>query len=199
MKNLLYLFILIYTVTLNAQIENNPPPPPSITIPMADWNYDEDYQDYCYVKDTENKYGFWEGTWQYTNGNTSFTIVFTKYEMVYSETQNTLTSMTKAYGDELKGGYQYVENDVDICNTLNYSYPGDSYYYLGPISASTSNYNINNSLNIFYIDECENSEGIARLELLPGSTTQAQWTLTRIEPYDDNYSVPNSVILTKIN
>ena len=64
-----------------------------------------------YFKDLNNEFNKFEGTWVYTNGNTSFTIKLFKKEMKYS-------TSVGYYFDKLYGEYKYVENGVEIINTL---------------------------------------------------------------------------------
>jgi len=65
--------------------------------------------DNAYYKDVNNFYDNFEGTWLYTNGTTSFKIVLTKEEINYTG---------KYYEDEIIGEYQYIENGVELINTL---------------------------------------------------------------------------------
>ncbi|TXK75153.1 DUF6705 family protein [Mesonia sp. K4-1] len=77
-----------------------------------------------YYKDVNNFMDPFEGTWLYTNGNTSYKIVLRKEEMVYTG---------KYYKDYIKGEYQYIENGIEIANTLantdpyNIGISGDSF------------------------------------------------------------------------
>lgn len=76
-----------------------------------------------YYKDVDNDYNKFIGTWEYTNGNTSFRIEFKKREKVYIEQGN-------SYYDFLIGDYLYVENGIEKINTLslmngNYQNPYD--------------------------------------------------------------------------
>lgn len=64
-----------------------------------------------YYKDLNNELDKYEGTWKYQNGSTSFTITLEKKEMVYYE-------VAKKYKDKLFGEYQYIENGIEIINTL---------------------------------------------------------------------------------
>jgi len=63
-----------------------------------------------YFKDLNNEFNKFEGTWIFTNGNTTFTLVLEKKEMVYDGSE--------FYFDELFGEYRYIENGVEIVNTL---------------------------------------------------------------------------------
>jgi len=66
-----------------------------------------------YYKDTYNDLNKFEGTWKYTNGTTSLTIILQKREMIsYDDSYNNY------YEDVLIGGYIYVENGIEKVNTL---------------------------------------------------------------------------------
>ncbi len=64
-----------------------------------------------YFKDTNNDYDQFVGTWTWSSGNSSFTIVLEK-ELKYQAFAG------KNYIDALIGEYQYVENGVELINTL---------------------------------------------------------------------------------
>jgi hypothetical protein len=101
MKNILRIIALfIITVSCKAQT-------PVIDI--------EDNQGYdvkgAYYKDTKNQLNPFEGTYIYTNGNTSLKIVLQK------KTMSTFPSR-KYYEDMIIGEYQYIENGVEKRNTL---------------------------------------------------------------------------------
>ncbi len=63
-----------------------------------------------YVKDINNLLNPFEGTYLYTNGNTSFKIILIKKVQQYNG---------RYYEDLIIGEYQYIKNGVEIVNTLN--------------------------------------------------------------------------------
>ncbi len=65
-----------------------------------------------YYKDNNNLLNPFEGTYLYSNGNTSFKIVLEKKEM-------TTYNSGYFYEDLLVGGYQYIEEGTEKINTLN--------------------------------------------------------------------------------
>ena len=70
-----------------------------------------DHIDGAYYKDTHDLLNPFVGTYIYTNGSTSFKIVLQK---------KTMSSMNGVYYEDLIiGEYQYIENGVEILNTLN--------------------------------------------------------------------------------
>jgi len=64
----------------------------------------------AYFKDAQNKLGKYTGTWKYTNGNTTFTITIVKM-LEYFDGRD--------YEDILIGEYKYIDNGVEIINTLS--------------------------------------------------------------------------------
>ncbi|MDR6966491.1 hypothetical protein J2X31_000484 [Flavobacterium arsenatis] len=64
----------------------------------------------AYYKDLNNVLNQYEGTWVYTNGNTSLKIVLVKKSMYFEG---------KSYEDLMIGEYQYIENGVEKINTLS--------------------------------------------------------------------------------
>ncbi len=74
----------------------------------------------AYYKDINNFYDDFEGTWKYTNGNTSFTISLEKKVKRYSG---------KFYIDGIIGEYKYIENGVEKINTFTDSYERPSLWH----------------------------------------------------------------------
>lgn len=62
-----------------------------------------------YYKDTNNEFNKYEGTWKWENGSTSLTFIFKK---------ESLERFGYTY-DLLSGEYQYIENSVELANTLD--------------------------------------------------------------------------------
>lgn len=73
-------------------------------------DYDGEPIQNAYYKDTNNLLNPFVGTYIYTNGTTSLTIILQKKTMSYDGYQ---------YEDVLIGEYQYIENGVEKVNTLN--------------------------------------------------------------------------------
>lgn len=67
-----------------------------------------------YYKDLYNDLNRFVGTWVYTDGTTSLTIVLQKKEMQYNNIFN-----NNFYEDLLIGEYQYVENGIEKINSLS--------------------------------------------------------------------------------
>jgi len=67
-------------------------------------------QDGAYYKDINNELDDFEGTWLYINGNTSLKIILRKEVMFYNGDY---------YEDVMVGEYRYIENGVELVNTLD--------------------------------------------------------------------------------
>ncbi|RKE99025.1 DUF6705 family protein [Ichthyenterobacterium magnum] len=63
----------------------------------------------AYYKDLNNEFNKFVGTWVYTNGNDSLIIKLEKREQV---------AVRSNYRDMLSGEYKYVENGIEIINTI---------------------------------------------------------------------------------
>ena len=66
--------------------------------------------DGAYLKDLNNDLDKFTGTWKYTNGTTELSVIIIKVEQVFNG---------RYYIDRLKGNYIYMENGVEIINTLS--------------------------------------------------------------------------------
>ncbi|WP_121667324.1 DUF6705 family protein [Mesonia aquimarina] len=97
----------------------------------------------AYYKDTFNDYDRFEGTWQYSSGNTLLTITLVKKEMQYIDNSASPMLGVNYYEDILIGEYRYVENGIEKVNTLpnlqiNYSDPYAYNLYGGIIQKYSS-------------------------------------------------------------
>ncbi|MEX2349794.1 MAG: DUF6705 family protein [Flavobacteriaceae bacterium] len=95
--NILLFLSIIFTISCKAQTIV-----PLKTSPL-------DAPENAYYKDLNNELNKFEGTWQYANGNTSFTMVLEKKIKV---------DMDDYYNDKIVGWYKYIENGQVIINTL---------------------------------------------------------------------------------
>lgn len=98
MKKIQILAILFITFLSNAQN-------PIIDISQSRFGQPDGY----YMKDLNNLLNPFEGTYLYTNGNTSFKIVLVKKVQQYNG---------RYYEDLIIGEYQYIENGIEKVNTL---------------------------------------------------------------------------------
>ncbi|TQD40706.1 DUF6705 family protein [Haloflavibacter putidus] len=82
-----------------------------------------------YYKDLNNELDKYEGTWKYQNGSTSFIITLEKIEKHYSPD-------FEIYYDLMTGEYQYIENGIEIINTLPQLTQNTSNVHKGNIGGS---------------------------------------------------------------
>ena len=107
MKRIVSIIICIsFTIVCKAQS-------PIISI----YDGDEEQVDGCYLKDVDGDFNPYVGTWKWEDGNNSITIKFEKIEAYYD-------SDSKEYEDYLVGGYSYIENGIEINNSLNFTVNG---------------------------------------------------------------------------
>lgn len=131
MKTLYIILTLIFTTSIvHAQS-------PVIDIEEKDFR---NIVEGAYYKDINNYLNPFEGTWLYTNGNTSFKIVVSKIEM---------NNAGIIYSDVLKGEYQYIEDGVEKVNTLNNS---------EITTSGCSGSKLLKSNNYPYCEDCNNNE-----------------------------------------
>jgi len=98
----------------------------------------------AYYKDLNNDLNPFEGTWLYTNGNTSLKIILEKKIMFNNGDY---------YEDLMVGGYQYIENGVEKINTLSdVNHPSLGYH------ASIKGNTILDSCYYLPTDDCVESE-----------------------------------------
>ncbi len=108
--------------------------------------------DGAYYKDTQNLLDPFAGTYVYTNGTTSFTIVLQK--KVMSSVNG------RYYEDLIIGEYRYIRNGIELLNTLN---------NLNENFPDGRDYNIRGSFIIegkdLGCDECDDTEKRLRISL----------------------------------
>jgi hypothetical protein len=102
MKTIIKLAILIMGFNSHAQ---------SPVLPLFN-NPDFGAIDDAYYKDLDNSFSQFLGTWEYVNGTTSLKIVFYKSTQYFND-------FSSHYEDVVYGNYRYVENGVEMVNTLS--------------------------------------------------------------------------------
>jgi len=198
MKKIVYVLALI-TIACKAQ---------SPVISMVDYenNNKLELTENCYLKDVGNKFAPFVGTWKWTQGNTELTIVIEKLEMVYDPHLN-------IYSDELVGKYRYVENGIEITNTLNYTVTVNTMWNGAYVPFYDTGYYSDTEIRFSFNDYEKDKRGNAKMKLInvfnnPDgsiSANQVQWNLLEKERTIINgqpttqpgFSVPTDVILTK--
>jgi hypothetical protein len=79
-------------------------------VPIYNINGVELPDDEAYLKDVDNDYNPYVGTWKWENGNNSLTIIFNKVDQYASSVGD--------YSDLLVGEYQYIENGIELVNSF---------------------------------------------------------------------------------
>ncbi|MBV7267944.1 DUF6705 family protein [Winogradskyella luteola] len=103
MKQLILILSIITTLSCKVQ---------SPIVPIDS----DEYSENIYYRDIDGVFDPFIGTWVWQDGNNSITIEIVKLEQVYYEGHN-----YKEYRDRLIGKIKYIENGVEIFNTLSYS------------------------------------------------------------------------------
>lgn len=197
-------FILTFIVSFNFKAQS-----PVISTVVYANNDDIELTEASYLKDVENKFSPFLGTWKWQDGNNELTITFTKLEMVYNNGLD-------YYCDYLIGKYKYVENGIVIFNSLNYNGINANNFFTSkgfPFVINGSGYAGDNYQDLSFYDNikekyCHASIEILQvLELPKGTITsdQMQWKLWDKEHITVNgepnlqqgFSIPNEVVLTK--
>lgn len=112
MKYLNILILLLVVISCKAQ---------SNIVPIGSGNYIKNNSNY-YLKDINNEFDKFEGTWIYTVGNKEITLRLKK------ETQYQ-TSVNGYYQDLLVGEYKYIINNIEVVNSLtDFNHPNISGY-----------------------------------------------------------------------
>ncbi|WP_288979870.1 DUF6705 family protein [uncultured Flavobacterium sp.] len=157
-----------------------------------------------YIKDTEHVYDNFAGTWQWTNGTSTFTIKLQKVEYWKAPNDN-------YYKDLILGGYRYEENGNVLVDKLNFttSFTIDpaTWVDFAEMIGSISYPDIN-ELGMIVNDYIKNKSCMAELTLQigPNGEQQLQWYLHDFETYRDpslgpkllDFSIPTNVVLTKL-
>ena len=175
---------------------------------MVDYENSDDIEltTNCYLKDVENKFHPFEGTWVWSNGTDTLTVMIEKIEMVYIPNSN-------YYSDFLIGKYKYIQNGNEITNTLNYNITSSNMWNNSHVPMYDQGYFSDTKIIFTFMDYTKQKKCNLRLTLidflndLDGNivATKAQWELydeekSHIVPVDPNsvgFSVPNNVELIK--
>lgn len=136
---------IILTITIGLIFYNCKAQSPILNMEV-DTKYDAPNN--SYYKDVNNTLNTFEGTWLYSNGNTSLKIILVKKEMYHYQ------AGTKSYYEDLLvGGYQYIKNGVEKINTLS-----DANNPSMGRKASIKGNNIFNNCKFLPIDDCAEGE-----------------------------------------
>ena len=196
---LLFLLIGVYC---NAQ-------QPIISMEARENDYSIELTPGCYYKDTTNAYQPFVGTWEWTDGSSTLTLVFEKIEMVY-------VHFSDIYEDYLVGKYKYVEDGIVVVNTLDNVVNSTNFWSGAYVPIYGSGHPSDLTSHFQFSDYAKEKLGNGRLEITEYLTqsngsilaTKADWSLRgkggiyiegispEIQP---GFSIPTDVTLTKIN
>jgi hypothetical protein len=191
-----YLLLLIFVVNFTCTAQQ--------TIPMA-----MDYSNYLknnnYIKDMDNDLDKFVGTWKWTsptNPNTFFEINFFKKEYYNPSGKN------KFYIDVVLGNYKYVDNGVEISNTLNRINPDNISSTLFPILIANTLKPYFKQLLINMTDIIKNKTCKANFDIIDLNATPltATWKListdqirigVNLPHVQQGFSIPTDIVLIK--
>ncbi|MGV7105574.1 DUF6705 family protein [Flavobacterium sp. U410] len=98
MKNIFFTILTIFTI-ISCKAQQ------IVSLDASYWEYPHG----TYIKDINNEMDKYAGTWQYTHGTDTLTIVLQKNTHIYNG---------EYYFDFLIGEYRFVNNGIEVVNTL---------------------------------------------------------------------------------
>ena len=146
-KNLNILVVLLLSINCKAQT-------PILDISDSGTGLPNGY----YLRDNNNLLNTFEGTYQYTNGNTILKIVLVKKIQQYNQ---------EFYEDLIIGEYQYIENGIEKINTLTEI---NNIYIEQRFHKIDSNFLVNNNFKLFPCLDCFSNEKRLYASILDPST-----------------------------
>jgi hypothetical protein len=184
MKHIITLIIVIFTLSCKAQ---------SPIISTVDFRNDDDNNidlvNGCYLKDVENKFTPFLGTWVWENGNERLEIQFEKIEMVFDDDY---------YSDILIGKYKFKDSTgEEKHNSLNLSVTNQNFWGYSYYLIFGSGYYTDTTFIFSISDLHKNAHCDLYFELI--STTQATWRIQREDGRDQpgGLTFPTQLTLTK--
>lgn len=192
MKNIIKIMLLVLTIT-SCKAQN--------TYPLSSFQ-PKHLKNNNYIKDTENAYNNFVGTWQWTDGNSTFTIKLQKVEH-WKMPNDTY------YKDIIFGGYKYILNGNLIIDKLIFitEAPNEANAESLAKMRGSISYPDVNELGMIVRDIIKQKACMAQLTLITsGATPQIQWHMHNFEHYRPanlgdkplDFSIPTDVILTKL-
>jgi hypothetical protein len=152
-------------------------------------NNDIDLTDGCYLKDAENKYNPFVGTWIWEDGTARLEIVFEKIEMVYNDDY---------YKDMLVGKYKFIDSTgEEKHNSLNLNINNQNFWDYSYHLISGGGYYTDTTFVFQIADLHKNAHCKLFFELI--SPTQATWRIQRRDGRDQpgGLTFPTQLTLTK--
>lgn len=181
MKNILFILSLVAILNCKAQ---------SPIISTVDWanNDDIDLVDGSYLKDVENKFAPFIGTWKWEDGTSSLEIQFSKFEMILSG---------DIYRDLLIGKYRYVEDGIEKFNSLVLDLNSDNVNGYSYALIYGSGYAEDNYKQFVITDLAKNLHCYLAVELT--TPTEATWRVWRQDggKQPSGFTFPTEVVLIK--
>lgn len=150
-----------------------------------------------YIKDINNVFAPYLGTWKYQNGNNILTIKLEKVTKFYSMKFKTYHDFIKGnYSYSTDGGNTYLINTIQT-NTNNNTPEGNSIYSCDPNATWIENFILK--------DVLFNKSCFASIRFVPNSLNQLELKLKDIKnitiegdaPVIDGFSIPNNIVLIK--
>ncbi len=184
MKQILILISILFALSCKAQS-------PIISTVEYDENDNIELTDGCYLKDVENKFTPFLGTWVWEEGNARLEIVFEKIEMVYNDKVN-------YYGDKLIGKYKFIDSTgEEKHNSLNLNVTNQNYWGYGYYLIRGGGYYTDTTFEFQISDLHKNAHCYMFFELT--NPTQATWKVQREDGRDQpgGFTFPTELTLTK--
>jgi hypothetical protein len=197
MKHVLTILVVLSISLLSAQT----------IVPLSSATPD-DYGNNNYIKDTTGVLNAFVGTWQWTDGNNTFTLKFVK------KTQWNPQNFNNYKKDIILGSYQNIQNGIVTYDNLNFS-TDDSQLLNENYATALASYDSPTILSIDMGDQEKHKQlsGYFYLQYIPNLIMEGQTLTAKLEvhprenwspslnaqPALSGYSFPYTMILTKID
>jgi hypothetical protein len=186
-KSLLFIFIINLTSTINAQIVDRDGGYVPYDVPAG-----------TYIKDINNTFTKFLGTWKWQEGNKILTFKIEKVTQYYHTEYD-------VFEDFIIGNYSYTENggSTYLVNTITQNIGVHNPELVPLFTSGTLN---QNEINFTFHDIIFNKKSCdAVFKFLPNSINQMKLTLSNHFkgyilpdlPPNPEFSIPNNVVLTK--
>ena len=177
--------LLLAMITILSCKSQNP------IISTVEYNLNDDIEltDGCYLKDVENKYNPFIGTWVWEEGNTRLEIVFEKIEMVFDGDY---------YEDMLVGKYKFINvSGEEKHNSLNLNITSENFWSYSYYTIIGGGYYTDTTFVFQIADLHKNAHCKLFFELI--SPTQATWKVQRNDGRDQpgGFTFPTELIVIK--
>jgi hypothetical protein len=182
MKQILILITIVFALSCKAQN-------PIISTVEYDENDNLELTDGCYLKDVENKYNPFIGTWVWEEGTARLEIVFEKIEMVFDGDY---------YEDMLVGKYKFTNsNGEEKHNSLNLDITNQNFWSKTYFLIRGGGYYTDTTFEFRISDLHKNAHCKLFFELI--SPTEATWRVQRNDGRNQSggFTFPTQLTLTK--